>query len=71
MAITRAKIWRVVLTVALAMVGAVGYAQVDASALMRAQRQGQNPMSAGYGQILTIHSSRMPKVSRLMRTVIL
>ena len=54
MALSWARIWQVVLTIAFVVVSAVGYAQVDASALMRAQRQGQQGLGpngmGGYGQ---------------------
>ena len=54
MALSWARIWQIVLTVAFVTVGVVGYAQVDASALMRAQRQGQQGLGqngmGGYGQ---------------------
>ena len=52
MALCRVKIYRVVLAIALTIVSVVAYAQVDASALMRAQRQGQQGQNAmgGYGQ---------------------
>ena len=46
MALSWARIWRMVLTVAFVAVGVVGYAQVDASALMRAQQNQQRGLDA-------------------------
>ncbi|MBR2443269.1 MAG: hypothetical protein IKB19_03100, partial [Rikenellaceae bacterium] len=51
MALSWARICQVVLTVAFVVVSAVGYAQVDATALMRAQQQGQRQgLGQGVGQ---------------------
>ena len=46
MALSWARIWRIVLTVAFVMVGVVGYAQIDARSLMNAQRNQQRGLDA-------------------------